>query len=452
MSATPKPADRTGAVLRIVLYLLIVGMPAAVAAALPDGLAGPPLRKIGLVAALTGYAMLALQVVMAARIPWLSRPFGLDRVFMFHKLAGPLAGLLVLSHPLLLAGAFARQVSADAAVRWLFNFNAPWYILLGKGVLGVGVVHVAIAWLRSALKFGQFLWAHNVLALAIVVGGFVHSTWAGDDLAQPVMRVLWSALFAAALLAWLYSKLYSFTLGRRRWTVGTVTQETHDTWTVQLAPPDGRSAPRYLPGQFHFLKLHRGPDLPAEEHPWTISSSPTQPGVLASTIKQSGDFTRTIDQTQPGHTANVRGPYGRFSYLLHPDERQLVFLVGGVGITPFLSMLRHMRDTQAERRVVLIWGNKTAEDIIARQELDSLAAKAGPPELTVVHTLDEPPDGWDGEVGHVDEAMIRRHVEGDLAAWGWWVCGPIPMAEMLLKLLAELGVPRRRIHSERFRL
>ncbi|HIE26514.1 TPA: hypothetical protein EYP66_04440 [Candidatus Poribacteria bacterium] len=74
----------------------------------------------------------------------------------------------------------------------------------------------------------------------------------------------------------------------------------------------GRSNLPLLPGQFHFIKLYREGGLPVEEHPFTISSSPTEKGFVSSTIKESGDFTATIGQTKPGDTASVQGPYGRF--------------------------------------------------------------------------------------------------------------------------------------------
>jgi ferredoxin-NADP reductase len=147
----------------------------------------------------------------------------------------------------------------------------------------------------------------------------------------------------------------------------------------------------------------------------------------------------------------VQGPYGRFSYLLYPDERDFVFIAGGIGITPFMSMLRHMAHSKAEAPVLLLYANRTEEDITFREELDRIA-RGEAPRLTVVHVLESPPAGWHHETGRISREMLERRLEGNVKGKAFYICGPPPMMSAVMDMIRVLGVPRRHVHSERFSL
>jgi predicted ferric reductase len=208
-----------------------------------------------------------------------------------------------------------------------------------------------------------------------------------------------------------------------------------------------------LPGQFQFVTLFRGRGLPVEEHHFTISSSPSEPGYHASTIKESGDFTITIGQTRVGDTAAIHAPFGRFSYVLYPQARDLVFIAGGIGITPLMSSLRHMGDTQAERRVLLLYSNKTESDIVFREELARMEEEMGRgPKLQVVHVLSRPEEAWPGEKGHLDREKLARLCGERLGTASFFLCCPPPLIHSLVPILRDLAVADSRIHFEYFSL
>ena len=99
------------------------------------------------------------------------------------------------------------------------------------------------------------------------------------------MQVLWVILLAAAAAAYIYHKIIiPARLRRSPYRVVDVQPEAPKVWTVKLAPPEGEALYAYQPGQFHFITFNRGPNLPAEEHHWTISSSPTQKGFVSSIV------------------------------------------------------------------------------------------------------------------------------------------------------------------------
>jgi predicted ferric reductase len=127
----------------------------------------------------------------------------------------------------------------------------------------------------------------------------------------------------------------------------------------------------------------------------------------------------------------------------------LVFLAGGIGVTPLMSMLRHMRDTQADISVLLFWGNKTETDIIFQAELEALTA-GEKPHLQVVHVLSQAGADWAGEKGYLSAELLRKYIKDGFAEKTYYICGPPVMTDLALRLLRELGVPVGKIDYEQF--
>ncbi|MEF8787766.1 MAG: FAD-binding oxidoreductase, partial [Planctomycetota bacterium] len=398
----------------VVLYMLLAALPLILTYALGAGGGGSFPAVLGKSAGLMGFSLLALQVALSARLKPVDGPFGLDVVMHFHKSMAMLAGVLLLSHPLLLA------VGGHG---WgLFSLWTPWYITMGKVTLAlvVLVIALAVSFKKLGIEYQLWRYAHKG-AILVVVFGFVHILWVGAGLPTAAKVCLW-ALFAMAVGLFAYRNLYVAFLGRQQYEVTDVSQESHDTWTLSLQPTDGE-VPANLPGQFMFLRLDR-PGRPSEEHPFTISSRPGQDH-LTATIKESGDFTNTIGETRAGDGARIEAPYGRFSFAFHrPDA--FLFIAGGVGITPIHSMLDHLRRTGDERPVVLIYGNKRREDILFREELEKL-----PRNMKVVHVLSQAGEDWDGYRGFITEDIIEQEAGHVLDDAHVYLCGPPPMMDMV---------------------
>lgn len=428
---------------RVMLYLLIVIFPILLAARW--GEPGGILIDIGRNLALAGFMILVLQFFIASRIKWIERAFGLDILIRFHKLIAIAALCLLLLHPVLLT-------PGELGWQLIFGFDLPWPILAGRAalILLIGLVLVSIYQSKIGLSFEKWRLGHNIFAPAILVLIFIHSWFAGDDLQLLSMQVLWVSAFILAVVVFVYHRvLRPMFLSQHPYTVQEVRRETDDVWSVKMAPPEGRVVYDYFPGQFHFLTFFRDSGLPVEEHHWTISSSPVEKGFITSTIKSVGDFTSTIGQTKPGDTVAVHGPFGRFSYMFHPEDRDLVFLAGGIGITPIMSMIRHMRDTRDTRSVLLMYANQKQSQILFRQELEQIASGEHP-DLTLVHVLSRPEDEWTGETGHLNREKIEKYCGTDLKGKAFYVCGPLKMADALITTLQEMKVPQKKIRREIF--
>lgn len=442
---TGTAAHRLAAGWRTAVYLLLVLSPAVAGGFLGSPATGGFLRTAARFMGMTGFSILFLQPFLASRFRWFERPFGLDRLLRLHRMTGIAGTILALAHPVFLA------LSAGSAFL-LVGTGLPPYLTAGRLTLVLLLLFGIAALFHSRLRMPFQWWfrGHSWLTPAILAGVFLHSYNAGYKPTE--IRILWFALAAVGSFSYLHLTLYRRLGGRfRPWTVEKVDRVAGDIWDMSLVPPAGREVFDCLPGQFLFVTLLRGRGLPREEHPFTISSSPASKGSVRITPKELGDFTRTIGNTRAGDHAAVMAPYGRFSYLLRPETPQICMIAGGIGITPMMSMLRHMRDTGADREVLLLNACRTEEDIIFRHELEEMSASEDRPNLRVVHVLSRPDPSWEGEKGYVDRDRIEKYA-GDVSTTGFYVCGPPPMMAMVGSVLTGMGTPADSIHMERFSL
>lgn len=433
-----------GMVARVLIYWLLVALPTAVSLGSGAARGLSPADALGKVFALTGMAMLMLQPLLGSRFHWLERPFGLDGLIRLHRVAGIVAGTLLILHPAMLA-------LGVRGTGFLTRGGLPWFLALARVTLAILVLYGLAAVFRSSLRlpFQWWLRFHGAGAPLILTGALLHGWHMSARSPASGVRWIWMGLFCLGMSAWFHLMLFQRLGGRRKpYLVEEVTSVAPRVWNILLAPPPGARRAGFLPGQFLFITLLRGRGLPREEHPFTISSSPTLEGRLSVTCKESGDFTSTIGKTRRGDRAVVNAPYGRFSYLLRAEARRMVFIAGGIGITPFMSMLRHMRDTSGDYEITLIYANRTEEDIAFRGELSAME-EGEHPRLAVVHVLSRPGSDWEGERGYADENLLRR-VLGDIGDRPFYLCGPPPMMDSVAGVLRGMGAGK--VYTERFAL
>jgi predicted ferric reductase len=380
---------------------------------------------IGRLLALVGFILILFQVVLSSRLKWIERGLGQDKLLGVHKTAGVVGFAFMLSHPVL-------HASSDLL--------AQGYGLIAV-LLALVTVGTAILYGRLSLKYETWKQIHwfNFIVVPII---FAHSLLLGTELnSQPALRIFWyvlGVLFVLLAGAILWDRIR---IKRHLLRVTDVVQETPDTWSLHFKS----GSPDHKPGQFLLLSLlHDG--RRTGPHPFTISSSPTS-GDLSVSVKAVGDFTATVKDTTSADEAYIDMPYGIFSFLNY-DAPNLVFIAGGIGITPFISMLRYMVDKKLERNVILIWGNKTEKDIAFKSELEQMAVAM--PSLRIIHVLSNQPE-WPGEKGYVDTRLLHTHLDG-FENPQVFVCGPPVMMTKVVRSLQQVGVPKARIHFERFAL
>lgn len=399
------------------------------------------------VALAMGYAalaMLGVQFFLTARFRRASAPFGIDIIYYFHRLMAILGFLLILAHAVLLLAA------KPALIRQIFSAQIPGHAIAALAALLLFSILIAASVWRKPLQIRYEPWRrwHGLLAGAAILLALLHVELAGYYIQMPAKRALWTVIMISWVLLWLYVRLIKpALLLRRPYQVVAVTPERGNAWTVTLKA-NGHNGLRFQPGQFAWLTLG-GTPYALSEHPFSIASSAEEHGQIAFTIKELGDFTRTIPAITPGTRAYVDAPYGAFSVDQYPKAPGFVFIAGGVGIVPIMSMLRTLAARGDDRPMTLIYGNWTWDRVIFREEVEQLPARL---RLTVVHVLQEPPEAWAGETGLLTQDLLARHVPANAADCICFVCGPKPMIALVERGLHALGIPLRSIQSELFDL
>jgi ferredoxin-NADP reductase len=226
-----------------------------------------------------------------------------------------------------------------------------------------------------------------------------------------------------------------------------VTRETRTAKTFRFERLDGE-VPPHRPGQFMTLYVRIG--TVRTSRPYSIVSVPCADTIDITVRAKSAGFVSSwlCSSVSVGDEFESTGPIGEFYYepLVHGDD--LVFIAGGSGITPFMSMLREKQQAGDDRRRVhLIYGTSDAADVIFETELNELARTM--PDFTWDLVVSAPPKGWRGLRGFIDAPLIEKRVE-DVESKTFFVCGPSGLQKTARIALEDLGVPRRRLVTEAY--
>lgn len=225
-----------------------------------------------------------------------------------------------------------------------------------------------------------------------------------------------------------------------------VREETPDSKTFIFTKPPELE---FSAGQFMRWYLpHENMDDRGDIRPFSVITSPTEEALSFTTkfADPGSSFKKTLLTLIPGYEMSIRGPFGHFTLPIDPSV-PVVMLGGGVGITPFRSMIKFATDTALNTPLTLLYANKTPQDIIYRTEFDSFAATN--PNFKAVYTVDIPDDRWSGEAGRLTEDMVTKFVPNTDKTI-FLICGPAGMVESYTKILTSLGVAPDRIRTENF--
>jgi predicted ferric reductase len=399
--------------------------------------------EFGVALGFVGLAMLGLQFALTARFQGIAAPFGIDIIIRFHREISLVAFALIVAHPVILF------VAEPAYLERLTPPEVSWVAVMGLlSIVALGVLIGLSVW-RERLKLPYEAWRMTHAALAVLAIGLAaaHVVGVGRYVATPWKQALWLTMAAGTLGLLLYVRVGKpLRILHRPYRVVEVRKERGNAYTLALEPV-GHPGMRFEPGQFAWLTVRDSP-FTVEEHPFSFSSSALHPERPEITAKVLGDFTASLAELEEGTRAFLEGPYGAFSTERH-EGPGFVFLAGGIGITPIMSMLRTFAERGDRRPMKLVYANRTWEDVTFR---DALEALEGELDLTTVHVLEEPPEGWTGETGYVTTEILDRHLPDEPERQQYFICGPAPMMDLVEENLDRLKVPLERIQSERFNL
>lgn len=425
----------------IILILLIVGPMVLFLVDRPP--AREFWREFAVALGFLGLSLMGLQFIPTARLPHLLKTFPVDTLYRVHHWSSITSFALILAHPLVL-------VLNNPNVLRLFNLpEAPWRARAGVTAVLMLIALVVLSVWRQGLKvqYEAWHWTHIILSLGAMGLTYWHIFGVGYHTGVPSQRVLWIGYGVVWGALVLYTRLI-FPLRQLAtpYEIVEVTPMRGDSWTLELAPR-GHDGFRFAPGQIAWLTINHSPFL-VRTHPFSLASSAERRETYKFTIKDLGDFTSRIEEFSPGTPVYLDGPHGTFSIDRYPAPGY-IFVGGGIGSVPMISMLRTMADREDKRPVIFFYGNYSWDSVVFRDELQELEERLN---LTMVHVVEEPPEGWEGEVGFITQEVLRRHLPEETEEWVVFLCGPIAMIPFVEDGLREVGISPRQIHSELYHM
>jgi predicted ferric reductase len=389
-----------------------------------------------------------IQVVLMARVPWVERSFGQDRVARWHRLAGFTSFYLLLAHVVLITIGYAGTARTGVVEQfWSLVTTYPGMLLATAALaLLILVVITSVRAARRRLRYESWHLLHLYAYLGVGLA-LPHQLWTGQEfLASPAARVYWWTLYALAT-----GSVLVFRLGlparrslRHQITVDGLVTEAPGVTSIYLR---GRRLDE-LPvraGQFFLWRFLDGTGW-SRAHPYSLSAPP-QGEFMRITVKDLGDGSARVAALRPGTRVLLEGPYGRLTGETYRGAG-VTLLACGVGITPLLALLWELPYRRGQ--AVLIYRARRETDVAFADELRRLAAQRG---VHVRYLLGPRADrvSWvpHGEA-HWSDVEVLRRASPHIARHDVYLCGPDAWADPARAAVLAAGVPPQRVHIERF--
>ena len=427
----------------LAFYFLMVFLPLTLLMIFPRPEGREFLRELSVAIGFLAMALLGLQTIPTSRLRFITKAFPMDTLYVFHHGLSVFTLILAIAHPILLF------INNPKTLHLLNLFTAPWRARAAVvSILAMLVLVVTSIW-REALKmkYDGWRWLHDALSFMAIGLALYHMFKVNYYMSLTYQKVLWLTLTGIWLAIILYIRLVRpIVMLKRPYKVVRVQEERGQSWSLYLEP-DGHDGLTFEAGQFAWITTE-SPFI-FRENPFSFStSSESDDNRMGFTIKELGDFTSTIKELSPGDTVYVDGPYGNFSMDEHRCK-DIVYIAGGIGSAPVMSMLRTFVDRGCEKNFTFFYGNPTWESIIYQEELSEIETKL---KLNMVHVLEKPPDDWQGEAGFITAEVLKKHLPENYKECTYFMCGPLPMIKTVQGALHAVEVPARKIHTEQYEM
>lgn len=388
-----------------------------------------PWYELGTSLGFWGMLFMGLNFILAARWQWVEDlTGGLDRSYQLHAQVGTTALIFLILHLLVLA----VQAIPDQQVlaQYLVPFVDTHYTLGMVGVIGLGLLVALTLWVK--LPYRRWLQSHQLMGVPFLAGS-LHAI---------LLQMDWylMAILGVGCYAWLYRLgLY------RRWAppsagklVAVTPQPGVTELQIQLDRPFAAQ-----PGQFVFFNVRQtAAPLSDEPHPFSISAIVDTQTVRIS-AKALGDYTRSLPSLQPGDRVALSGPHGRFGARRRLASGPLLWVAGGIGVTPFLSMLQAEQTLPMPGQpLTFVWSVKNRQEALYATEIATQVQRL--PHATFrLHLSDEE--------GYLTARQLFEQCRQP-AALTVFLCGPPAMMHKLKSQFRQMGLRRLSLITEEFAL
>ncbi|MEK7166029.1 MAG: FAD-binding oxidoreductase, partial [Patescibacteria group bacterium] len=334
-----------------------------------------------------------------------------------------------LIHPLFLSGSYLINSVKSAALFLLPGDDIA--INMGMAAL-LFMMSLLVITFYVNLPYQLWLLTHKFLGIAFFMGT-IHAFLIPSDISRdPLLRIYMFSFMGIGIIAYLFrTVLGRFFVRRFPYIVSSVRKLRDNVVEISLTPNSQKKFD-YLPGQFIFVSFSQPL---SEVHPFSLSSAPG--GNLIFAAKVLGDYTNKLATVPLGSEASVEGPFGRFSYFVHHNQKQ-VWIAGGIGITPFVSMARSLNPRISVDLYYTVSDNAEAAYM---EELTRIAGLN--PGLRVFLWATHQKGRLTGQIIKDTSLLDNQDI---------FICGPPQMMYSLKQQLRKLGMSGRHIHTEEFQM
>jgi predicted ferric reductase len=436
------PVRRSARVAHVALWVFLLVNLAAVQTMYL--LAGPPAHNtIGSIGRLLGLYLafvMAMQLLLVARLPILDRGIGMDKLTSWHRWTGFTIFWLAILHPSFVILGFARYDKVSFLQTFL-SLSKQLPVLLGLIAVGLIVLVVALSVRAARRKLSYEAWhAVHLLLYVVVVLGVVHQVYEGTAFKiNRYTEIYWWALWAFALGALITGRLVVPLIrnARHQLRVAAVIPESDNAVSVHVTGRDlGRL--QASAGQFFLWRFPRHQSW-WQVNPFSLSAAPNGRS-LRLTAKAIGTTSAGLRDLKVGTRVYAEGPYGAFT-LAQRTRPGTLLIAGGIGVTPIRALLE---DPALGPDTVVLYRVRTAADAVLLGELRNLARARG----ARLHVI----TGRTGGAHQPFRPDGLLSLVPDVADRDVFVCGPMPLTQAVVASLKSLRVPSRQIHAEMFRL
>ena len=387
--------------------------------------------------ALIGTYIVLVLLIIIARVPWIERSVGFDKLVTYHRKMGPIALLLISIHLLLIVigyaaadskGVLEEFTSLLSSYSWMIPAFIAFLLMLILGLSSINAI-------RRKLRY-EIWWNIHLVSYFAVALAFMHQILTGSlFIFNDVARIWWIGLHAYT----------AFTLLMWRFILPIVRSLNHQLVVDHVVDEGANVATIYIRGKnLDRIHAHGGSffewrflskSLWSEAHPYSLSAPPTQE-MLRITVKNLGDHSAALSAIKPGVRVIAEGPYGVFK-ADRAVGKKIALIGGGVGITPLRAI---MQDFDNDAEIDLIYRVVEVGELVLKAEIESIVAGRN----IRVHYLVGPPT--DFPMGPKDLLALVPH----LAECDVFLCGPAGLARLVRHSVESVGVPSSKFHHEAF--
>jgi len=394
-----------------------------------------PLRSTSQVFSLLGLLLMMISLILSTRKRFIEDVFGgLDRVYEIHHVVGSLSFILLINHPLLLV------VKAIPSPVGMAQYLLPGdFLPYNLGIFALYFMILAFIFMIF-IRLPYHIWkrTHQFLGIAGILGG-IHALLITSDISVYMPLRIWMVFWiGSGIISFIYIFLYYNALGAIYAYEIIRIERFLDIINIYAKPVNRKIS--FMPGQFAYVGFNN-PSIGREQHPYSFSSGPDDEELRFS-IKMVGDYTVRLPLLKEGDKMYIKGPYGKFGDMYIDGKKPLVWIVGGIGITPFLSMLHYQSQLVDERAILLYYCFSTKEEGVFIDEIQKLVQEKKSIQVFPWCSQEKGRLSVDGIID-----ILGKYDDYDVQ-----ICGPGLMMESLKDQFEAIGLDDKRIRFEAFEM